>query len=318
MYVVPCGVSILDALSSGRGYTAPAPDELIAAAQDFAHEVHAGAISSDVVVDEWKRQMADLVHDSRLVDRGPEMCAETSSLAWRKDKHHRRLLDLSRFLSNADNQVLLLSSDTVKGLASALLVATRIAPRQGGQAPSYDAIRYATTADERLRTAIRPRAVTVARVVGLRPDARDGFIKGAAGLGRALRVADNAAGSTDIEVHLTSGLKATLLHLLSMTELLYSASASRVTAWYLHDEEDENQTRSTVQVGLRRFPKEYLSMLREELAEVSQGRLPPSRTHTAEGIAWERGRTGTVINGFGTGFLEVLGAPPARLPAEGA
>ncbi|MEV4511592.1 hypothetical protein AB0K00_21775 [Dactylosporangium sp. NPDC049525] len=302
VYVLPCGVSILDGLARGRAGTADAT-AVVADVVALAGRVHHRTLTATEVAPHWRAELATALDDADLADWRPEVSAETSTLA------RRGTIDLARLLS-AGHRVAVLASDTSRGLAAALLVASRLA---GGD---LSRLRYAAT-DEAL-PAFPPCTVTVVRVAGLAPDTRDGLIQGAAGLGAALRAAGTAATGEELEVHLTGGFKASLLHLLSMTELLHSAGGTTVTAWYLHDDTDNPDQARTVQIGLRRFSARYLQRLGEELSNVAAGREPPSwDDFTLREAAWTHVAGRPTLNGFGAGYLAVLGTTTPDRSDEG-
>lgn len=294
IYVVPCGVSILDGLAKGRGHPVGAADGeiLVDEARAWAERLRHGGYADGEVVDAWRDELADQVEAAEFPLWQPDVAAETNTLA-------HRGVDLDRPL--VDRRVALLASDTAPGLASAMLVASRIA------GDDLHRVRYTTAhgaLGEHLVCTLPTGTVTVVRIVGLAPDASDGLRSGAAGLGLALRAAYDAAAGDPVEVHLTGGFKATLLHLLSMTELLHSLADSNVTAWYLYD--DDPQLTGAVQIGLRQFTSGHLDRVAEELAAVRAGTEPPEWEFALEGAAWTRQDGQPKLNGFGTGYLGVL------------
>jgi len=304
LYVVPCGISIIDGLESGRGRPTGADggENLTGPAAAWAERLLGGEFTDVEVVASWRSQLGALLDEVALAGWKPAVCAETNTLA-------HRVSDLTRLLAApAQNRVVVLASDTAPGLAAAMLVASRIAGDDLGR------VRYATAdASQPDRTGHRLAygTVTVLRVFNLAPDAPDGLQTGVAGLGQALRSAHDQSSGAALEVHLTGGFKATLLHLLAMTELLHSLPDSQVTAWYLYDDHPDRS--KVVPIGLRRFTDGYLLWAQRELSAVAAGHPPTDVEYTLEGAAWSRQGATAQLNSFGTGFLAVLTpAPPAR------
>jgi hypothetical protein len=127
----------------------------------------------------------------------------------------------------------------------------------------------------------------------------------AAGLGQALRAAYDSADGAPVEIHLTGGLKATLLHILLMAEVLHSLNAKvEVSAWYLYDD-DAAASPQAVRIGLRCFERIYLGEMRKELCNVRDGNATSGRTF--EGLAWRGEGPEARLTDFGTAFLAVLG-----------
>jgi len=302
-------VSILDGLAKGRGGTADT-SALNSTATHFAGRLVDGVLPAAEVLPAakvaaaWTDHMGQLVEDVDLPGWEPQVCAETNTLACRRGVDVNQLFRSGR----AGNRVTLLASDTTRGLAAAMLAGSRLA------AGDLTRLRYTTTAGPVVD--LPSGTVTVVRVAGLAPDATDGLLRGAAGLGAVLRAAGDAAGDESIEVHLTGGFKSALLHLLSMTELLHSMKGDTVTAWYLYDDVPGRAT--TVPIGLRRFSPTYLNWMRSELSAADDGREPAGwGPFTLHGSAWES-TTGTpTLTPFGKGYLSLLGTSPEDHSDEG-
>lgn len=308
LYVLPCGRSILDGLARGRAGTADTTT-VVADAVAFAGQVHQRILAVAEVAPRWQAQLGTTLDGADLTTWRPEVSAETATLDRRGTA-----VDVNRLLTTpvtgSHQRAVVLASDTTHGLAAALLVASRLT------ADDLSRLRYAAT--DGPPPTFPAGTVTVVRVTGLTPDTRDGLTEGAAGLGTALRCAGIAAAGDDLEVHLTGGYKASLLHLLSMTELLHSAGGATVTAWYLHDDTGNPAQTHTVRIGLRRFSARYLTRLRQELSDVAAGRQPSSwEDFTLEDAAWTTVAGRPTLNGFGTGYLALLGTTPPDRSDEG-
>lgn len=252
-------------------------------------------LPDDQVAARWADELADEADDARLTDWNSRiLCAETNTLA--AGSGVTRLRDLTA----QGHRVVLAASDTGDGVAAALCAAQHIA------GPDLAGVTYLST-PETLGAAplgaesIRE-AVTVVRLRGLDPRHLSGrFITAVAGMGLVLRAALDTG--EKIEVHLTGGFKATLLHALAMTEILYSLKPDRVTAHYVY--EDAGPAATAQAIGLRRFSQSYVDDMRAELTKVRDGGRQLG-AETFEGMAWtsEDG-----LNAFGYGYLAVLGEP---------
>jgi len=304
VYILPCGVSILDGLSLGRGLPGGAadPTDLCAKAVPWAERAR---YSDDaMVVTRYQEDLDAVIDEARLGNWAAEVAAETNSLGSRTS--------LSKVLTDG-HTVVLLASDTNPGVAAAMAVAARIAANPDGTI-SYGQIRYVSTPELRV---LEPGShagwpyefvtgsVTVVRVRELNPRIPSGLDIAAAGLGQALRAAYDSAHGMGVEIHLTGGLKATLLHTLLMVEVLHSLSADvEMSAWYLYDD-DITASPEAIRIGLRRFESTYLSEMREELCNVRDRNATSGRTF--EGLAWRGKGAEARLTDFGTAFLAVLG-----------
>jgi hypothetical protein len=307
VYVLPCGVSILDGIDKGRGGFSGDSKALTSAATDLTGRIILGSLPTAEVTAAWTDQMAQLMNDADLPGWKAQVCAETNTLACRTE------IDVDRLIrtAGAGNRVVLLASDTARGLAAAMLTGSRLTNGD------LTRLRYTTTGS---LISLTPETVTVVRIVGLAPDATDGLLQGAAGLGTALHAVLDATGGAkggdSVEVHLTGGFKSALLQLLSMTELLHSMKPSgTVTAWYLHD--DDSDTAKTVQIGLRRFIAADVKWLRTELSMVDDGRKPGEGGYALRGSGWDLVKGKPSLNSFGRGYLSLLGKEPADGSDEG-
>lgn len=311
VYLLPCGISILDGLTTGRGIPDQAADirSLCDAATDLGDRIHHDAVDDAQILTEIGGGFADKVADAELSAWTAEVSAETYSLD-RRYLGEGRWLDLGRLLvPGRDNQIVLLASDTARGLAAALIVAARLS------GDNQASIGYTTSPDDRMRQVMRPGRVSVVRIRDLDPQASpDRLVSAAAGLGRSLRWIANAAGGQPIEVHLTGGYKSTLLQLLAMTEILHSQPGHDVSAWYLHD--DVRATARTVAIGLRRFSPNYLKWMHHELTLVTRGERPDDSEISLEGVGWEINADRPRLTGFGVGYLELFGGPGRPKPGS--
>jgi hypothetical protein len=290
-YVVPCGVSILDGLipKADKRPRDAKPGRLVKSAADLGNSVL--ALQDEKVCSWWVDRAGVHADEARLLSWDPRvLCAETNSLA--ASSGLGRLLGL---LDRGD-RVLLLASDTGRGVAAALYVAQHIAGR------ALPDVAYLTTPDglpdTPLPLRLEPGTLTVTRLRGLDP--RGKFVEAVAGIGRLLRAAADTG--DDVEVHLTGGFKATLLHTLAMTEVLYSLAPDRVRACYVFEDSDDPHAAGT-SIGMRRFAQEDTDDMRRELAGIRDGHRNPG-ARTFEGLAWTESGG---LNAFGYGYLAVLG-----------
>ncbi|HET9895395.1 MAG TPA: hypothetical protein VFQ44_10715 [Streptosporangiaceae bacterium] len=297
VYVVPCGVSLLDGLvaKKTRGPSDAKPSALVRGAADRGHDVRGRA--DDAVLAYWLEHATHAAADAKLVAWDPRvLCAESSTLA--ASSGFGRL----RPLLDRDDTVLVLGSDTDTGIASALHLAQYVAGLDLAD------VSYASTAEQTTSASpdvvLNPGTLTMLRIRGLDPrHASGGFVDAVAGIGQALRAAFQVG--EDLEVHLTGGFKATLLYTMAMTELLYSLAPDRVRACYLFEGEDAVLT----EIGLRRFSDEECRDMRDELLAIGAGDQHGG-ARTFETIARDV-KTGK-LNAFGYGYLAVLGDIPPR------
>jgi hypothetical protein len=290
--VVPCGISVLDGLTfkKKQGPSDARPKRLVSAAA--AHGSGVLDLPDPQVLAWWSGQVAHDADAARLTDWDPRvLCAETSTLAAAGHSPLHGLLDRG-------DRVMLLASDTGPGVAAALCVGQYIA----GLALADTT--YVSTPEGLPNEPVNAPAagqLTIVRLRGLNPaHATGGFIDAVAGIGRVLRAAFDTGDR--IEVHLTGGYKATLLHTLAMTEVLYSQAPDRVTALYVFEGADDPGS-PAVPIGLRRFPPEYIDDMAAELSAVRDGRREPG-AQTFKDMAWTKADG---LNAFGYGYLAVLG-----------
>jgi hypothetical protein len=297
-YVVPCGISVLDKL----GKKMPVGGSPVTA---FVRSVEKGAWVSGARLDQHQRVLstwwdkvaakADAVGLTRASPR--RLSAETHCLAGREPT----------VPPVANGRVLLLASDTPIGVSAAFCVGHYLADGVAANlsyatAPGLDA--------KSLRFAASSTLVTILRIDGLEPVLPQ-FSKAVTGIGNVLRAAWEADGP--VEVHLSGGFKATLLHTLAMTEVLHSLTPGRVSAWYaFEDDPDTNRDLPIppMRIGLRSFPRVYLNNMRAELSRAGEG-IPGSNTF--EGLGWDDENGVPKLNAFGYGYLAILGHPVTSL-----
>jgi len=290
-YVVPCGISVIRGLDAKKKQGPPdaGPGRLVSAAKSRGNGMR--GLTDDKVIAQWSGQVAHDADAARLTDWNPRvLCAETSTLAAASS-----IEPLRRLLERGD-RVMLLASDTGPGLAAALCVGQHIA---GPELPDTTYMSTPGSLSDEPVAAPAAGQLTIVRLRGLDPaHAEGGFIDAVAGIGRVLRAAFDTGDA--LEVHLTGGFKATLLHTLAMTEVLYSQAPERVTARYVF-EDAADPAGPAVPIGLRRFPGVYIDDMTVELSQVRDHRKPASQTF--EGMAWTE-RDG--LSAFGYGYLAVL------------
>lgn len=295
VYVVPCGTSALDQLGKklpkGGGNST---GKFVKAVTDMTWLNGANLDNSAAVVTGWAGGAAPKADAAKLPEAAPKrLSAETHSLAIRAG-----LPGIS-----PGDRVVLLASDTSGGVSAAFCVAHYLT---GGDCAKlgYTSTPGQVTAPFRLPAG--QAAVTVVRVRGLTRDTTD-FSGAVAGIGKALR----AVWDTDatVEVHLTGGFKATLLHTLAMSEVLHSLAPKRLSAWYVFEDvidTDSDQPIAPVSIGLRAFTGEHVDLMRDELTNALNHLTTGSRTF--EGVGWRRGADGTrQLTDFGYGYLAILG-----------
>lgn len=300
VHVLPCGVSVFRGVATGKnpaGKDSTPPDakpsHLIKKATDFGQGVLARADVDEDVIGWWAKEAAGETADAMLAKWDPRvLSAETHSLiASGRAGRLREVLDRG-------DRVVLLASDTAPGVAAALCVAQHVAD------PELPDVAWVTTpeamSDKPLSTGLARGTLTIVRLRGLDPrHAQGGFIDAVAGIGQVLRAAFDVGES--LEIHLTGGFKATLLHTLAMSEVLYSLAPGRVTACYMFEDTDRPDA-ATTPIGLRRLDQASCDEMRLELAGIRDGRRHPG-ARTFEGLAYTDGE----LNAFGYGYLAVLG-----------
>ncbi|TDC84525.1 hypothetical protein [Actinomadura sp. 7K507] len=301
-YVVPCGRSVHDGLRKKeycpQGVT---PGRFADAEMAWWPEA---SKDGDEVVAAWARALEQKAVAARLPDWDTRVCAEVNTLTVRGPQRTPVLL-------SGGDRIVLLASDTEEGMAAALTSAYIIAGGDTGligcvTAPAGD--EPALDFPNRLPYG----RVTVVRIPRLAPQS-SGLRDAVAAIGQVLRAAFDLGGS--LEVHLTGGFKITLLHTLTMTELIHSRAPIRTSAWYIFD--DERGAKGPDRISLRCFPEEHLRAMREELSTVKlKGRVPVGGSY--RGVAWKETPDGSaVLTDFGHGHLAVLGGPAHPNTADG-
>jgi hypothetical protein len=316
VYLVPCGLSMLDNLDKGKGGPDPAPPDRAGAMTALRSWQRTGAVhraAPGAVLNDFRHTFEQIRDDLCLADWKPMVSAETSTLAART----RHVDHLQRMLDDG-HAVALLASQTEQGMLAALLVAAYLADEK------LDRIMVAATpppgpaADGRLATGsypMVPGTVTVIRISHLSPDVTDGFRDATFGIGDVMRAARDIARGGTIEVHLSGGHKATLLQTMALAEILKSVAVSTVpaqntgvSAWYLFED-----AASVTEIGLRTFDEEVLPTMRDELDCAWRGKHP--QTNVLRGHGWlqnewlQNGQKYT-LTPFGRGYQALLGAHP--------
>ena len=297
VYVVPCGLSALDQL----GTKLPSGGTFARTIKQRAWLDGVNPDDGDAVVASWMNEVAAKAKKAGLAKADSKrLSAETHSLTTRvKTKPPA-----------PGEHVLLLASDTKDGLSAAFLVSQYLT---GADLTQITYVSSPRSADDPFELKVTQSPVTVIRIRGLKPANTD-FDVAAIGIGRALRAATDT-GET-VEVHLTGGFKATLLHTLAMTEVLQSMVPGRVTAWNVFEdvtESSSDQPAGLGRIGLRSFRREYLHSMRDELSQIRKGGLSLGN-RTFEDVCWTQAPDGSRrLNSFGFGYLAVLGEPSSAL-----
>ena len=293
VYVVPCGVSILDNLVTKLAKEGCPDNAKTARLVKDAADRGRGVMGrqDEKTAAWWAKDTAADAADAQLTAWSPRvLSAETNSLA-----ASSRLGRLRELLDRRD-RVLLLASNTGPGIASALSVAQHIA---GIELPE---VAYLTTpeglAGSPLRLSLAPGTLTVVRLRELDPRHAHGeFIEAVARIGQVMRAAFDTG--DDMEIHLTGGYKATLLHTLAMTEVLYSLADNRVRACYMF-EDTAGPDAPVTPIGLRRFSQEDCDDMRAQLTGMRDNErvLPAGPSKARRGpktVASMRSATATLL-----------------------
>lgn len=283
VYLVPCGISILNWLRNSDDVYRHADPAIV---DEFCEAEEQWRARAEQDLDSWKASVLGKANAARIAEWDPRASAETSTLSARRP---------GKPLLGDKDRVVLLTSDTGEGISAALCVAAVIA---AGEPDRIDGIAAPDTAT-------RPGAVTVIRIPGLKPSGT-GLGTAVTGIGTVLRAAldlDETAGK--IEVHLTGGYKAVLLHMLAMTEVAHSLSPKRVSAYYIFE---DTGSQSAVQIGLRCFPSCTIEQMHEELSFAAYGERV-KEPHVFKDLAWVNYGSGSRLTDFGQGYLAVLGGP---------
>ncbi|NKZ07297.1 hypothetical protein [Actinomadura latina] len=303
-YVVPCGRSVHDGLHKKEYCPQGVTPGRFARAEE-AWWPQALAKDGDAAVAAWADELEKQAAASRLPEWSTRVSAEVNTVAV-------RVLQPLPALLAAGHRILLLASDTGEGMAAALTCAYIFA---GGDTGRIGCVTAPTDEDAALGFSERLPGgrVTVVRIPRLAPDS-SGLRDAVAAIGYVLRAAYDLGGP--LEVHLTGGFKITLLHTLTMTEILYSRNPVRTSAWYIFDE--AKGAKGPDRLDLRRFPEEHLCAMRRELSGVAlTGRVPVGGSY--RGVAWKETADGrAVLTEFGHGHLAVLGGPVIPGAADGS
>ncbi len=311
VYLVPCGLSVLDNLDKGKGGPDHAPPDRAGAMTALRSWQRIGAAHRavpDAILADFRNTFEQIRDNLCLADWKPTVSAETSTLAARTSHTD----SLQRMLDDG-HAVVLLASQTDKGMLAALLVAAYLADENLDRVTVAATQPTAPAAEGRYP--IAPGTVTVIRISHLSSDVTDGFQRATFGIGDVMRAARGIARGGTIEVHLSGGHKATLLQTMALAEILKSVAVSTVptentdvSAWYLFE-----TAASVTEISLRTFDEEVLPTMRNELDRASHGKRP--HANVLKGHGWVQNGHGYVLTPFGWGYRALLGAPPP--PAEG-
>jgi hypothetical protein len=207
----------------------------------------------------------------------------------------------------ADDVAVLLATDTVDGLTTALWNALALT---GGD---LDRVEYLAGPAE-LPTAPRGHALIV-RVPGLDPRTESDFTRAMEGLGtlgRTLvtKVADS--GDEDFLFHLSAGYKAATPYLIGLAEGLRSLPRKgTVQAFMLH----RDTQGSAIRMPLRRMNLRLLHKALGPFRENGRTALRPPDDRVLEGYAYDSTADGTgfELTAFGAGLLALIGRPEEDL-----
>lgn len=324
IYLVPCGISILTNLRAGRGSPpglgsldrAEALETLVRWSRTT--DPHVAAPTDALRGFEGCYQ--GVAGWLRLPEWTPRASAELSTLAARARHDEVAATALSgtdaRGLLDAGHCIVLLASETVEGMLSALIVATYLTEGRTDRISTGETPQRADSGQApRQEPLVLPPGVVVLRVRGLSPDVTDGFEEAAFGVGDIMRTVRDVARGTAVEVHLSGGYKANLLQTLTLAEILNSVAATEgteVSAWYMFEDSD-GLGEALVRLGLRVFDQHTLETMRAELYQVRSG--VSVWTSTLKGVAWSGPDHARRLNAFGWGYLALLGAPPPSTDA---
>lgn len=296
VYVVPCGISVLEQLGKNKKKL-PGGSHVTA----FTRAIDSGTWLSGVDLND--KQAVPTAWSAKVAPKAENAGLTKVAAKWLSAESHSLATRITHGQLTPDQYVLLLASDTKNGLTAAFCVAQYLTGAASGL------IGYTSTpqaADDSWDVKIARDPVTVVRVRGLKPSGTN-FNLAALGIGKTLRTAGDLGG--EVEVHLTGGFKATLLHTMAMTEVLYSMAPKRVSAWNVFEDlaqGDSDQPVSPGGIGLRAHRPEYLDLWRTELAGAREGATLGSAT--LEGVGWTEDAAGKrQLTDFGWGYLAVLG-----------
>ncbi len=284
--------------------------EALADLKRWAYMATSDGVTGAALMANWRDQWQSRAAGLRLCEWQPCVNAELSTLAKRTNR-------TPLVMTDSDTAVLL-ASQTGDGLLSALLTATYLV---GGDlkrirhsaTPLASAGHGNTRATYGLGQDPGPRQgrVCVISINNLRPSPGDQWRKAAGGIGDVMRAIREFGREEEIEVHLTGGFKATLLHTLALAEYLKStvANPASVTAWSLPDTEEESDNNwddtKPEQIGLRTFHITTVDMLRFELSAIKRNEKP--KTSEYAGVAWDTVASGRpALNGFGYGYAALI------------
>jgi hypothetical protein len=301
-YLVPCGLSVLDGLTKAQRM--PGTRANRQRITQWAGDLTLSGHDIADVERRWRQMMPAVAADIAFGQATAEVAAETTTLGLRAAPGRPPSSVLG-----AGDRIVLLASDTATGLLSAMLVATILT--------SADTDRIAGSQTPETLTGSTPYSlpagdVSVVRLTRLTE--RGGFAHAAFGTGQVMRALLHEAADQPVEVHLSGGLKATLLQTMALTEVFRSCwtPPSAVTAWYSFEPSDTGGAEA-VQIGLRRFPASSLEEMRGELTDVRNRRKPADSA--LEGVAWELRHNSPELTAFGHGYAALLG--PGHPGAEG-
>lgn len=295
VFVVPCGVSALDQLGK-KLPSGGSPVRIFVAAVEHGGWLRTVGLDDDQkIMTAWTDSVALKAHAAGLTEIPQKrLSAETHTLATR----------LTSIPPEAGERILLLASDTPSGVSAAFCVGHYLAK---GDTANLAYTSTPQSVDGVFTLPQQDAPVTVVRIRDLKPADASGLNVAVAGIGKVLRAAWGTGGA--VEVHLTGGFKATLLHTLAMTEVLHSMTQDRVSAWYVFEDVPDAVSEQPVQpvaIGLRSFPPEYIGSMRSELTNARKGAVLGSRSF--KGVGWDQDAAGTRrLTDFGYGYLAVLG-----------
>jgi hypothetical protein len=329
IYLVPTGLSVLDNLAKETGEpdwdVAPVdPGWVVEQLTALAKTRAFAADPADAVSATWRREFTGVAGDLDIARWGPSVSAETSTLAARR---RASTGSPASALLDPDDTAVLLASQTTAGMCAALIVATALAGGDPGRVHVAETPTVPTATATASRAAagrypLWPGQVTVVRIHGLAPDGDNGFNVAAFGIGDVMRAVRGAAASLPagerrhVDVQLTGGYKAVLLHTMALAEILRSVAdpdGTEVTACYLFEQPASRPDAGppvATDIGLRRFSATFCTTAARALSSVYRHPDRRPQSDDLDGVAWETRHGQRRLNAFGHGYLALLGLQP--------
>ncbi|GAA3985398.1 hypothetical protein FOF52_06390 [Thermobifida alba] len=233
--------------------------------------------------------------------------AELASLARYSDSRSKPLPRKARLGSRSKDTVVLLATDTVPGLRSALWNALALT--------SGDPTRIVWFANPQDTVGHAAGRVIIAPIPGLAVGGDTAMFQAMGSLGRLghTLIRHIVGPGADYVFHLSGGYKATIPYLIGLAEgmrgLVHNGEVASVSAYVLH----EDDLNSLIRLPLRVLPyevleKEFEGVDKNDQPSNGMGRrlLPMSPHRLLEGYAYERHREEWRLTPFGEGLIHLI------------